>query len=130
MRWLSTLAVLGLALLVGCGTKYAPVEGKITLADGSPLARASVAFTSDALKISAIGETDANGVYNLMTENPGDGAPPGTYQVEIVQAKSADSAQGDPPRQFPAKYEAAATSGLTREVKPGPNKFDFQLEAP
>jgi hypothetical protein len=68
-----------------------PVKGKVTDADGKPIAGALVVFSrlktnpEDTNEVaSALGTTDQNGEYNLTTYESDDGAPEGEYVVTIT----------------------------------------------
>lgn len=74
-------ALIGLA---GCGPKYAPVTGVVTL-DGKPVEGASVTFLSDDGKTTAFGNTDASGNFTLSTGEIA-GAIAGNYKVVVVKA--------------------------------------------
>ncbi|MGN6134450.1 MAG: carboxypeptidase-like regulatory domain-containing protein [Aureliella sp.] len=61
-----------------------PVRGTVTL-NGKPVEGAVVTFQPMEGKGSAVGSTDANGVYTLSTFNPSDGALAGQYKVSIAK---------------------------------------------
>ncbi|MEN1680848.1 MAG: hypothetical protein AAGJ46_14770 [Planctomycetota bacterium] len=88
-RTLVGLAVLAAVVpLVGCGgNKVVPVAAKVTL-DGQPLPDAAVSFfrASGEEGRAAFGMTDAEGVAQLTTFEPFDGAMPGNYTVVVVKA--------------------------------------------
>ena len=98
------LAVVGActALVAGCGSGLAPVQGIVTL-DGKPLPNASVLFISqEPGGQDASGFTDAHGVFQLSTYRPGDGAlpgaQPGRYKVTVHYSE---------PGQVPANLKTA-----------------------
>ncbi|MDX1947888.1 MAG: carboxypeptidase-like regulatory domain-containing protein [Pirellulaceae bacterium] len=123
-------SVTTVALLGGCsGGGLAPVQGTVTFADGRPAQNITVTFQEREKQVGASGTTDASGIYRLSSQSPGDGAPPGNYLVSVHQPGPADSNDPEPPRLFPKRYENAQTSGLSCEVKPGPNEFNITLEA-
>jgi hypothetical protein len=148
--WICLLAV-GLAMLPGCsgrgGPELAPVSGKITL-EGKPLAGAHVTFTAKDAPRAALGTTDAQGLYQLTTFRPNDGAVLGKHTVTVtmpakgtaeMSAAKPDAAYGEAMRQaskgvaprgseIPAKYANPATSELSAEVKKGKNEFSFDLK--
>ena len=123
------LAMLTLATFSGCGPKQATVRGTVTLPDKTPAKHVVVTFSDRENQVGAAGETDDTGAYQIRTEGAADGVPTGKYQVSVTQPGPADSSQGEPPRLFPKRYESPDTSGLTFEVKDGPNMYDIQLEA-
>jgi hypothetical protein len=132
---------LGLALavaLVGCDSGGAPTEkvtGTVT-AKGQPVSQATVTFTPENGR-PASGVTDAQGKFTLSTFKEGDGAVPGTHNVAIIPFKgegpepmpgTPEAANYKPPvAPFSQKYTSTQTSGLTAEVKSGPNDFQFDL---
>jgi hypothetical protein len=130
------LALVALALTpLACGTagpEMARVSGKVTY-QGKPVPKGTVTFVStNAARRNAVGQLDANGTYRLQTEQPGDGAEPGDYDVTVY---SHDDVILDykpktptPPKILsPEKYENPKTSGLKRTVKSGSNTFDLEL---
>ena len=135
------IPLLSLAALAGCGgaansdrPHTVPVEGTITH-QGQPLADASVTFLpANKEGRSAVARTDSAGRYSLRTFEPGDGAIPGDYGVQIVKYEEPDAEPEDgvtPPLKslIPEKYTTVATSGLKATVTDdGTNNFDFDLE--
>jgi len=124
-----------LLLLAGCGTKYAPVSGMVTL-DGVPLADASVTFQPVADKgieagTGSYGHTDAQGRYTLKTVL-GDraGAVPGKHMVRISRYQADPGGNPDVGGReiLPARYNLDTT--LTAEVpRAGLPNADFKLQS-
>ena len=134
------IPILALATMLGCGRstdtdrpRTVPVLGTVTH-NGQPLAGASVTFLRTDGQPSAVGRTDSNGRYSLTTFEPGDGAIPGEYGVQVVKYEEPDSPPEDgetPPLKslIPEKYTTVANSGLTATVgEGGGNTFDFDLQ--
>jgi hypothetical protein len=68
----------------GCGRRPVPVRGVVTF-DGKPLAHACVMFIpQEPGGRDARGFTDADGVFQLSTFRPRDGAFPGLYKVTVT----------------------------------------------
>ncbi|WP_425617946.1 hypothetical protein NA78x_001636 [Anatilimnocola sp. NA78] len=122
---LAACCALVLTALVGCGGKFQPVAGQVVYPDGTPakgLAGGQIIFQQGpgpdtASAPSANSPLDAEARFKLGTEQLGDGAALGTYQVAIIPPQ----AIGDVPlpRVIAAKFENFETSGLTQEVKQG-----------
>jgi TolA-binding protein len=91
----------------------AKVSGAVTL-DGKPLADATVEFRS-AKGVVATGKTNAEGSF-VLRSNGNAVVPVGEYRVTISK------------RGVPAKYADADKVILKREVVPGENVFDYDLE--
>lgn len=138
-----TAAIGSLVLLCGCSSggyrgPTGTVSGKVTL-DGAPVPQGCVvSFVSPAGHVgSAV--VDADGKYQLGTkDNPN--IPVATYNVAVSppaqQMSQADydkymsggaAAKTAAPSVIPEKYTATATSGLTKEVKQGPNTINIEL---
>jgi len=138
---------------VGCGgpgsknpgVDVNPVTGKVTV-DGAPLAGATVVFKGT--ERGSSGVTDAQGVYTLMTFDPGDGVPAGSYKVTVIKQEivGADTSYSDvdspnygkepPPEALgkkvfhvAEKFASPDSSGLTATVQSGPNEFNFEVTA-
>lgn len=114
------------------GPELAQVSGKITY-QGKPVPKGRVTFVSTAEGgRNATGELSSDGSYRLQTENPGDGALLGQYNVTVF-------AHDEPildyiPRKpvqpkilAPTKYEKPDTSDLKATVQSGSNTFNFEL---
>jgi hypothetical protein len=142
------LAALAFALTAaGCGDglkpRY-PVAGKVAY-KGQPVPKGTVSFSPvDAAGEGAFGEI-VDGFYRLTTHTTGDGAVPGRYRVTITSAEvitppaafdtnpnatpeaAVAKAQRTAKHRIPTKYASPESSGLTAEVKPESNNFDFTL---
>lgn len=150
MRCSTALSMTLAAALAGCGGDRGdrpdthPVSGVIKF-KGTPVEGANVTFApvnaSDGA--AAFGVTGTDGRYELTTFESGDGAVAGDYQVTVKKIDQPAAAQEEsddrtpdtgrrpaaPKNLLPAKYAAAATSGLTAGVtEDGENTFDFDLQ--
>jgi hypothetical protein len=127
-----SFATLLVLMLAGCGSKTAPVNGRVKFKDGgdvSVLAGHTVSFQTESDRISASGDIERDGTFKLSTFSTNDGAVPGRHLVAISPP--------DPPPDAPPpkpvvlqKYRDFGTSGLTADIKPGPNDVEFELERP
>ena len=114
------------------GPEMARVSGTVTY-KGKPVPKGTVSFVStDPSRRNATGQLDPNGYYTLQTEEPGDGAEPGDYDVAVYahEEKVLDYRPKVPvkaERLIPEKYENPKTSALKKTVKSGSNKFDLEL---
>lgn len=136
MRWaVVILAATGLTA-GGCGggpsrPPLAKVHGKVNY-KGAPLSFGSVIF----MPVAGLGEAGPTGAgqpssgaikpdgsYELTTDELGDGAIVGEHKVIVVAFK------GDATRKsvIPAKYQAPATTPLSRTVKEGDNAIDIEV---
>ena len=144
-------------LLCGClggssqTLNVVPVSGKV-LYNGEPVEGAIVSFMGEEAPKSAVGETDAEGVFQLTTFDDNDGAVPGQHTVTITKiqeegpkaesqpvskaaARNLQLGAGQVARQFakkkhllPPKYADSKKSGLTRMVSAdSTNDFTFEL---
>lgn len=136
----------------GSGLKTGSVSGTVTF-NGQPVANAQVVFQPKEGGQNAIGTTDSNGRYTLMTGTD-KGAIIGTHRVSVTvqqgaaQLSSIDAtdpsaaygqamaaaasgqplaAQNPSSGGIPAKYGNPATSGLEFTVKAGSNTIDISL---
>lgn len=127
-RLVSLAAVL---LLAGCGSRLAPVHGKVTY-QGRPVTVGNVLFVPDAGGPTADGTIQQDGRYSLATDGR-TGAAPGRYKVMII---SMEDTAGRLPEErnplpgllLPEKYADQQRSGLTADVKDGPNEINFPLK--
>ena len=141
-------------LIIGCGaddglTKRYAVTGKVTY-KGQPVAKGSINFLPDKPEGRGANGQIVDGAYSMTTQDPSDGAFPGSYSVVVdalepdmaaveAAAKKKGSTSVALPQDMvakayakaknavPKKYSQPATSGLKAEVKAGSNKFDFDL---
>jgi hypothetical protein len=108
-----------------------PVQGKV-LYQGKPTANAVVFLhllgDADANEPKPHGVVGADGSFQISTYGDKDGAPAGQYAVTVVwktEAKGGD----DQDNLLPVRYMSPSTSGLTAQVKEGPNELEpFQLK--
>jgi hypothetical protein len=123
-----------LALACGCGSDRLPtavVNGKITYKN-KPVPNGSILFSPEKGP-SATGDIKPDGSYTLTTYRAGDGAVLGKHTVTIAafedtSNKLPEERPGLPTAIIPAKYESAATSGLSADVKAGENTVNFDLK--
>jgi hypothetical protein len=118
--------------VTGCGSdgpERGVVTGKVTL-NGDPLPGADVEFQPEDGSPS-YGTTDDRGRYDLMYTRDKRGAMLGEHTVRIMTSTTTTDTQGEEvrvPQQVPPKYNARTQ--LTRDVRPGRNRFDFELTDP
>ncbi len=147
MAWL----VLALTMLAGCGRDPPPatVEGTLRLR-GEPLDNCLVTFSSepgqDAEGSRSTGLTDQQGSYRLRFDNQQEGAAVGWHRVTVqdlsvstgvrrrdhgtVDAETAENAAPPPvrPSRVPEGYLSPASTPLRKEVKPGHQVIDLDIE--
>jgi hypothetical protein len=124
-------------VLGGCGPsgpKLAPVEGKVTLKDGTPVEFGYIILHPEVSKenpsLDVCQGTIQQGSYTILTDVR-QGAQAGKYRVSIQAAKGID-----PTNPYftewlaDEKYVDPAKSKLTLEVveTPEPGRYDFQLD--
>lgn len=137
------LHVLGCVLIVctamGCSQSpsedLTPVQGTVTF-EGEPLSGGMIVFTPDPEQGNrgpvSVGKIDADGHYQLKSEEGTPGAVPGWHRVTIAAPARplalAHSKLHASDGLFPAKYRHPEQSGLRREVRAAEtNVFDFEL---
>ena len=129
VAWASLILAL---FLTGCGSdgpERGVVTGRVTL-NGEPLENADIEFQPDEGSPS-YGMTDGKGWYDLMYTRDKRGAMVGEHTVRITTSTTDTDVRGNDvaiPQRVPPKYNAQ--SELLREVKPGRNKFNFELTNP
>ena len=131
-RRLAGLAVCLAVALPGCGPRMYPVRGTVTLEDGTPLAKGLVIFerVDGGPPLTARGDIQADGRYELSTETPGDGVPAGRYRVSINPLDTSDVPDEQKVLPFDHKYLSHQSSGLEVEVKAGDNDYPIRLAKP
>ena len=109
----------------GCRPSYqnvSPVTGRVTL-DGIPLSGAQVMFLPTIGRPSK-GETNADGVYELVYTYKQNGAKHGTHTVRVTTAYTREDGTMAPER-VPKMYNEE--SQLQQEVRRGRNTIDLPL---
>ncbi len=126
--------------LVGCNQGQLPTYragGKVTFTDGNPLEGGMVTLRAiEAPKpISARGDIQPDGTFQLSTFSEADGALEGEHQVAIQPPPppvgiDRDKIRTLPPPPFDEKYMEFETSGLTVTVtrKAADNDFPIEIE--
>jgi len=122
-----------IALASGCNSGRSPVTGRVTYDDGSPVAGGTVIAeaTIDGKLVGVQANIEGDGTFRWGTEQPGDGALPGTYRVLLmpVALSDFDLAAGKKVA-IGSKYATFETSGITFEVKPGRNELKISISKP
>ena len=139
-KFVLVLALVG-AVCAGCGggnshgLTLAPVSGVVTYR-GQPLVDAQVVFLPETPgQLPAMGITDVQGKYELLTIVPGDGASLGKHRVTVTARQNIAAPAGpvvpgagaSGAALIPEKYFSFDTSGLTAEVKAEGTIADFAL---
>ena len=109
----------------GCRPGYqnvSPVTGRVTL-DGIPLSEAQVMFLPTSGRPST-GETNADGVYELVYTYKQKGAEHGMHTVRVTTAYTRQDGTAGPER-VPKTYNEP--SQLQQEVRSGRNTIDLPL---
>lgn len=125
LPWRQLLFGFTALLLAGCGSSgpaVAPVTGRVTL-DSRPLELVDIVFQPTNGDSPSTSRTDSDGHYELMYKRGVMGARTGEHTVRIGFTSNLAK---NPPA-IPAKYNTE--SDLRREVKSGPNQFDFELKS-
>lgn len=125
-----------LPLLSGCDAQIETylVHGMVVYPDGKPLTKGTVEFEVQGLKkaVTASGDINSDGTFQLGTYEVNDGAIAGTHRVAVI----ADYEIGTgierpgliPPPILNPKFSEFNTSGLEFEVKPSPNNIMVQVD--
>jgi hypothetical protein len=122
-------------LSIGCGpgnpATY-PINGTVEFADGTKPKFGNIEFYSPELKINARGKIERDGSFTVSTFGDNDGAVGGVHQVVIMQqvgnyliAKSGSKIRHDHGSLIDSSHFDYRTSGLSCDVKPGPNDVRF-----
>jgi hypothetical protein len=108
-----------------------PVQGKV-LYKGQP-AQNAIVFLHPLGNVASAAPTPhgivaADGSFQIGTYRDKDGAPAGQYAVTVVWKTEARGGD-DQDNLLPVRYLNPSTSGLTAQVKEGPNELEpFQLK--
>lgn len=109
--------------------KVHPVEGQLRW-NGQPLPNAFVVLhpkdTADTKLLSARGQTDAEGKFQVTTYETADGAAPGEYKVTVEYYRPIKTASGlEPgPNVLPKKLARPETSEIIVHVAEGKNTLE------
>lgn len=122
------LAPLLLGLLAAAGCSSPPPVGQVSgtvVRGGQPVTAGDVNLYMKEKGIGVMAPLDATGRFTIPTP-----LDVGTYDVYITPPESPDAGvaavKRGPP--IPQKYRQATTSGLTAEVKSGPNDLTIELK--
>jgi len=112
----------------GCGSPTLfPVSGRVTYKDGKPVTAGLVIFEPVSQKISARGEIQADGSFQLGTHRDNDGALEGEYKVLVVPPPLPEEGKQ---RRSPvhAKYQNLESTPLKFTVTRDRDKNKFNIE--
>lgn len=134
LRWF--IGGISVALAIGCGKVpegNASVTGKIRLRTGEPLTGVEgiVRFDPEELyaggdRGASIGWLNADGSFEMMTHQPGDGVPVGDYRAVLVVRSVRDT----PANLVHLDYQQFETTPWRVHVKANSdNHFEFTLDA-
>ena len=127
--------LLALAICWGCAKSgelpTAPVTGKVTY-KGKPVPNGTVMFVPEKGP-AATGEIGTDGTYTLTTYSKNDGAVLGKHKIAVtaladMSGRMPEDRNPLPPPIVPEKYLDQDKSGLTREIKEGPNTVNLELK--
>ena len=102
--------------------------------DGKPLTEGTVEFELQGMKkpITASGEINPDGTFQLGTYEANDGAIPGKHRVAVIAAYEIGTGVERPglipPPVLNPKFSDFKTSGLEFEVNPSPNNIMLEVE--
>lgn len=113
----------------GCGPKDVPrgeVSGSV-LYKGKPVTSGNVSLYSPLAGTGSDGTIQPDGSFSIKRIQTG------SYQVSVTPPEQVPPAEGETPKpqpkfSLPAKYTQGTTSGLTFEVKEGPNELKLDLQ--
>lgn len=145
MIWLpsrvpAAVCCLLLTSAAGCGRsglEVVPVEGTITYGGGPWPKPGFLHFSADSSGFDqanhpAVGQFGTDGRLTVTTFRDGDGLLPGKYRISVVSYESPPSTTEltFPKNYVPARFQSAATSGLTVTVEPGQRSVTLNLDVP
>jgi hypothetical protein len=114
-------------LLVGCGSSgparpaLNPVKGKVTLANGAPLAFGTIGFEpAGGRSFRCSGKIGPDGTFELETSSE-KGATAGKYKVSVNLPPNKKNS-------VPKKFQFEDTSGIEVEIVSGDNDLDIKLK--
>ena len=131
----SFLFAFGIIVFVGCSSNVS-LRGTVTYSDDdSPLTGGTVCLSSTSGTMSR-GDVQSDGTYVMGTKNPGDGVPPGTYSVFLINTEVTEQVPVGTSGDFTdvsvqlvdSKYNSASSSEMTLTVDKSTKTFDFKVE--
>jgi len=133
-KWCFLIAALG---IIGCGGKEIyQVKGKVVYEDGadvSVLAKAMVVFDpadEDGPKVSARGEVQPDGSFQMSTYKEGDGVVPGKYRVALAPPPFLGGRGKARPQLLDPIYQDYETSGLEITVTGPVTDYSVKVKKP
>lgn len=134
-KFVGVLIVLS-AIAAGCGgpPKTYLVHGTVLFPDGQPLTRGTVEFETfhQNKAITASGEIDKDGTFQLGTFGPNDGAIAGEHRVAVISdyviGTGVERPGELPPPLLDPKFRSFKTSGLKFTVKPRMNNILVEVD--
>jgi hypothetical protein len=122
-----------LLVLTGCSSGRSTVKGKVTYEDGSPVESGTIIAeaTVNGKLVGVQGMILKDGSFEWGADQPGDGALPGQYRVKLIAGGISDyQASLGMTANIEGKYASFDSSGLSFEVKPGPNEYTITITKP
>ena len=112
------------------GPEYGKVSGRVTF-QGQPLTEGNILFQQAAQGVYMTASIESDGRYRVVAAKA-EGLLPGTYRVAVRPPRTRfQTGQGShPPAEnasIPQPYRIVETSGLTAQVNPGENTFNYDL---
>ena len=104
-------------------------SGKITFPDGEPLTAGTVIFAKEGFISRSFVKPD--GSYDISSVKEGDGVPPGTYKVYVINAMAKVDPNDPENDAMKALVDAKFTSETTTPLEitvPGDKVFDFTVD--
>jgi hypothetical protein len=126
------LLVAVLCACAGCAGRPS-VEGTVTL-DGAPVDGGSISFVQGSGAGSDKGNAPIVGGKYVIEGEKARNLTPGSYTVQIfwiqlIGKPNPANADANAPARHAIPSQYGDKSTLTREIKPGTNKFDFDLKS-
>lgn len=125
------ISILSLCFLAGCGNGHVVVKGRAVFSDdGSPLPMGTVYLSTATFQ--ATGPIDNNGYFSIGSDKPGNGLPPGFYQVSVAGVYG--EVKGISAGRFPnyplidMKWSNPDTSGETLDVSKSVSNWELKVD--